>query len=188
MPLRKRVEDVMLPLAEYAVVPNTATLEEALQALAASQTKLPAEKHPHRAVLVKDETGRVVGKMGHQAFLSALLPERKHWPEDDVLARAGVSDDVRLAMAENLRFLGNEVIDIFARARHVRVIDVCVPQTASLDQEASLLDAVRAFLRQQTLSLLVCRHGKPEETIGILRLADLFDELSAEIMKHGEDE
>ena len=65
------------------------------------------------------------------------------------------------------------------RARHTAVRDVCTTTTISILEETSLLDAISKFLTHHTLSLLVTRG---EKTMGILRLSDLFDELSKQIM------
>ena len=50
--------------------------------------------------------------------------------------------------------------------------------TASIDESASLAEAAAVFVERQTLSLLVTRGG---QTVGILRLSDLFDELARQI-------
>jgi len=65
------------------------------------------------------------------------------------------------------------------------VRDVCTPATAGIDAQASLADAGAAFVRHQTLSLLVQRGGR---TVGILRLSDLFDELARQIRRNACDE
>ena len=72
--MTKRVKDLMLSLSEYAVVDEDATILDALRALAASQAKVPPGKQPHRAILVRDRRGEIVGKLHHFAFLRALAP------------------------------------------------------------------------------------------------------------------
>ena len=71
---RKLVRDLALSLDEYAVVPPEATLLEALDALDAAQEKVPEGHYPHRVVLVRDGGGKILGKLGHFAFLRALVP------------------------------------------------------------------------------------------------------------------
>ena len=183
----KRVKDIMLPLSDYAVVSETATLEDALLALEQSQAKLEAGRHPHRAVLVRDGSGTIIGKLGHLAFLKALIPDPEDWRDDEVLTRAGVSDDMLAASAVNLSFFSAEAFDAGRRAHYVRVADVSVPAETAIDEDASLMDAAQAFIERQTLSLLVCRRGTSEATVGILRLSDLFDELVRQIKNQGAD-
>ena len=55
----KTVNDLMVPLSEYATVSKNATLSEAVAALKASQ-KGNDNKYPHRAILIFD------GKRAHR--------------------------------------------------------------------------------------------------------------------------
>jgi len=178
--MSRRVKELMLPLSDYAVVEEGATILEALQALAASQEKLPPDRQPHRAILVRDRRGEVVGKLHHFAFLRALIPERKAMGTAALLDRAGVSDDLRDSAMQMLDLLTSELVDVCERARNVAVRDVYSAATVSIDEDAHLGEAISRFLRHQTLSLLVTRKGK---TVGILRLSDLFEELARQIMQ-----
>jgi len=178
--MAKTVRDVMLPLHEYAVVNEDATILDALRALKESQDRLPADRQPHRAVLVRDRRGAVIGKLHHFAFLRALTPERKPMIERKVFDRAGVDDDLLTASMQTLDLLTSDLVNVCERARNVAVRDVFTPATQGISEDASLADAVNAFLLHQTLSLLVQRSGV---TVGILRLSDLFDELARQIMQ-----
>jgi CBS domain-containing protein len=168
----------MLSLSEYAVVDEDATVFDALTALDESQAKLPPGRQPHRAVLVRNEQGRIVGKLHYFAFLRALIPERKSLVEREVLRRAGVSDELLQSSMQTLDLLASDLVNICVRARTVPVRDVYTPTTPSIDEDANLTDAAVAFLTQQAQSLLV-RRG--QQTVGILRLSDLFDELARQI-------
>lgn len=178
--MAKTVKEVMLSLSEYAVVGEDATILDALKALKESQDKLPPGRQPHRAVLVRDLGGRIIGKLHHFAFLRALVAERKPMIERKVFDRAGVSDDLLASSMQTLDFLTSDLVDVCERARNVAVRDVYTPATQGIGEDASLADAISAFLAHQTLSLLVRRAG---ETVGILRLSDLFDELARQIMQ-----
>lgn len=178
--MAKTVKEVMLPLSEYAVVNEDATILDALHALKASQDRLPAGRQPHRAVLVRDRRGAIIGKLHYFAFLRALMPERKPMIERKVLDRAGVDDDLFASSMQTLDLLTSDLVNLCERARNVAVRDVCTPATQGIGEDASLADAIHAFLTYQTLSLLVQRAGT---TVGILRLSDLFDELARQIMQ-----
>jgi predicted transcriptional regulator len=177
--LTRKVKEIMLSLNDYAVVDCNASLFEALEVLDRAQAALEPGRHPHRAVLVKDDNGTIVGKMGHMAFLRALLPEHRAWEFDDaMLERAGVSPDMRDTSSRILELMGEDVVDVDERAKNVRVVDACVPTSATIEREAPLFEAIRTFLVHDTLSLLVTDGGR---TVGILRLFDLLDELAREI-------
>ena len=180
--LRHRVKSIMLSLSEYAIVGEDATLAEAIGVLDRSRASLPAGRSPHRAVLVRDEGGTIVGKLGHLAFLRAILPESRDWSSSAMLDRAGVTDDLQESSAGMFGLLEEEGFDVGERARSIRVIDVCTKANACVEAEASLLEATRAFLAHQTLSLLVTERGR---TVGILRLADLFDEIARQVTQDG---
>ncbi|MBI4878071.1 MAG: CBS domain-containing protein [Planctomycetes bacterium] len=171
----RKVHDIMLSLSDYAVVGEEATLVEALAALERAQADLTAGRQPHRAVLVQDSSGAIVGKLDHLAFLRALLLEHRPWTHQKALDMAGVSDEMKQTSADMLGLFEEDVRDLCERARNTRVSDVCTRTTASIDHESSLVDAIRAFLAHRTLSLLVTAGRR---TVGLLRLADLFDELA----------
>jgi hypothetical protein len=169
------VKDLMLALSEYAVVDESATVLEALRTLYRSQENLPPDRQPHRAVLVRNETGEIVGKLHHFAFLRALVPDRKAMGTRALLDRAGVSDDLRESSMQTLDLLTADLLDVCERLKHVGVREVYSAVTTSVDENTLLLDATASFLKHQTLSLLVTREGR---TVGILRLSDFIDELS----------
>jgi hypothetical protein len=169
----------MLPLSEYAVVPEDATVLDALQALRTSQATLPPDRQPHRAVLVRNRRGEITGKVHYFAFLRAMVPERKALKERTVMDRAGVGDDLRESSMRMLDLFTGHLVNFRERARSVSVRDVCTDATVSIDGEAGIAEAISMFLSHQTLSLMV-RRGPG--TVGILRLSDLFDELSRQIL------
>ena len=57
------VRDVMVPLAEYATVRDSATLFDAVLALEEAQDNFDKARYRHRALLVLDANRRVVGKI-----------------------------------------------------------------------------------------------------------------------------
>jgi len=173
-----RVEDIMLSLAEYAVVPEDATLLEALRALDAAQARVPEGRQPHRAVLVRGRSGEIVGKLGHFAFLSALLPKRRALFDHDMARMSGLSDEMMASSTRTLSLLENDQVDLCERSSHVRVGDVCAPIAVHIESDASLPEAIRLFGEYRRLSLLVTRGGK---TVGVLRVSDLFDELAGQM-------
>lgn len=176
----KRIKDLMVSLSEYAVVDESATLQEALVALEKSQDNLPPGRARHRAILVRDRRGEIVGKVHYFAFLRALAPERKAMGEAALMDRAGVSDDIRNSSMRMLDLLTGDLMNVCERARNVSVRDIYTSATTHIDEEAPLSDAVSAFLSAQAQSLLVTRGTR---TVGVLRLSDFFDELSGQIMR-----
>lgn len=177
--MAEQVKDIMIPLEDYAIVDEEATVLDALRVLKESQQRLAPGRQPHRAILVRGKNGEIVGKLHHFAFLRALVPERKVLGAVGILERAGVGEDLRDSSMKMLDLLTSDLVDLCERARNVAVGEVQTRATVSIDEEAPLAEAISSFLRHQTLSLLVTR-GR--EKVGILRLSDLFDELARQIM------
>lgn len=171
----KLVKDIMLPLDEYAVVPMDSTIRDAFLALDRAQLKLPPGSEPHRAVLVSDKNDKIVGKLGHLAFLKALEPKYKIFGDLDKLSRAGVNEEFINSMMDNFRFWGEDIIVLCRRAHTIKVKDVMKPVTENIDENATLTEAMHRILMWQTLSILVIREDK---VVGILRLSDLFRVIS----------
>lgn len=176
----KRVRDIMLPLTDVPTVGLDATLAEAVRVLRESQTARPNGRLPYRLVLVLDRSGRVVGKLGHLAFLQALQPGAVASPEFSELDRAGVASELIDSLRGHMRLLHAQLDDCCRRAETLRVADAMQPVTVSVDVTASLTEAATALLAAQTLSILV-RRGS--EVVGLLRLADLFDVVAEEILR-----
>ena len=166
-----QVKELMLPLSEYAVVSPDATLHEALRTLAEAQDKLPDDKPYHRAVLVTDDQGRIVGKLGQIGFLQALEPKYAVLGDVERLARAGLSDEFVNSIMDHYRFWQDNMDDVCRRARTIRIGQVMKPVEVSIDESRSLTEAIHLLVMWHTNSLLVTRD---DDVIGILRMSDLF--------------
>lgn len=169
----RRVEDLMVPLSEYAVVSGKATLAQAVAALDASQKHVGPDRQPHRAVLVVDDNNRIIGKIGQLALLKALEPRYHAVDEDDTLARAGVSHQQLSSLREHSQFFQDNLNDLCEQAALKNVQVVMHKAEEAIDARATLGEAMHRLIVAQVLSLLVTRGG---QVIGVLRLSDLADE------------
>lgn len=175
-----RVDELMVPLTEYASVGENESLERALHALRDAQSKLPSGRQPHRAVLVRDRRGNIVGKIGHFAILDALLPWHTEEFQGPMLQRAWVSEELARQTMDNLTLLQESLPDICRRARSTRVGSMTLRETIAIDHHLPLVAAIRLLVERQTLSLLV---RKDDHIVGVLRLSDVFDHLSGHILE-----
>ncbi|UCE66103.1 MAG: CBS domain-containing protein [Candidatus Zixiibacteriota bacterium] len=171
----KKVKDLMIKLDDYAVVDIDATLRDAILALEEAQKKIEPDRQPHRAVLVVNKNKRIVGKVGHLAFLKALEPKYEVIKDIDKLSRAGVSDEFISTMMDHYKLFRADFQDLCRKAMGIKVMDVMHSVGESVDEEAPLAEALNQLIVQQTLSILVTRDGK---VVGLLRLSDIFDEIS----------
>ncbi len=181
MPL-ETAKDIMLPLDEYAVVDEDATMLDALHALDDAQARIPGTQHPHRAVLVRNAAGAIVGKLGHHAFLAGLEPRYSEVGKapSRALSRAALPKDFLSSMMRQMS-LWQDNFDVYVRrAMRARVGDVMHPlANEQIDIDAPIGEAIHQLIADQTLSLLVTDGGQP---VGILRLSDLFS-LVAKLIK-----
>jgi hypothetical protein len=172
---RKRVKDLMLPLSEYAVVDEGTSLRDALAALEQAQAQLRPGQPYHRAVLVRGADGRIVGKLGMHGFLEALEPKYAVLGDVERLSQAGLSEEFVNSIMDSYRFWQDNIDDVCRRAHAVGVGQVMKPVEASIDEQKSLTEAIHLLVMWHTQSILVTRD---EEVVGILRLSDLFREIS----------
>ena len=176
--MHRKVEDLMLPLSEYATISENATLRDALKALDEAQLGLTQDRHFHRAVLVLDEAGHVAGKLSHWALLRCLEP-RMHFKDDlRSLDRAGLSPEFVDQIVKNLPVPQDSMEGLCHRAAHTRVRDVMVPALESISADAPLFEAVRLLVLSHAQSMIVTRGGN---AVGILRLTDVFEEVANRI-------
>ncbi|MCX6641726.1 MAG: CBS domain-containing protein [bacterium] len=176
----EKVKDIMTPLDDYAVVLEDATMLDALRALEEAQKKLPPGRQPHRAVLVVNKENKIVGKLGHLAFLKGLEPRYSKMGDLGVLSRVGLSSDFISSMMDNMNLWKESFTDYVNRAKTTRVKDVMHSATESIDEEAPLGEAIHRIVMYQSLSILVTRADK---VVGILRISDLFSVISKLIIK-----
>lgn len=169
------VKDLVLPLSEYATVSIEATVQAALQALSKAQLGLTNDRHHHRAILVLDAGGKVVGKLSHWAILGSLEPRLLNRQDEDSLSRAGLSQEFIGAMVENLSLFHGSLKLLCEAAAKVRVRDAMAAIEENIDENARLTEAIHLMVFKRLQSVLVTRKG---EAIGLLRLSDVFEQVA----------
>ena len=175
----KRVKELMLPLSDIAVTSIDSTVKDAMIDLEKAQSKVQPGQQPLRAVLVADKNGKIVGKIGHLAFLKTIEPTRGKVSDLDKLVRAGVADDLINSMIDHSRFWQDDFSLICHQAGIKSVVDIMVPVDDSIDENAPITEAIHKIIEKNTLSLLV-KSGK--EVVGIIRISDLFTEVANHIV------
>ena len=165
------VRDLMLPLSEYASISADQTLRQALIALTDSQSGLDDSRHFHRAVLVLDHGGKVIGKLTHWAILKALEPKLLHDEDLEALRRAGLSPSFISGIVGSLPAPGDSLDGLCRVAADMPVREVMVPALESVRESAPIVQAIRTLVLNHAQSMLVTRGGA---VVGILRLSDVF--------------
>ncbi len=151
----KKVKEIMVPLDDYTVVDENSTLLEAILTLDRSQEHLASGKQPHRAILVIDKDGKVIGKIGQLAFLKALEPKYQAISDRGALAKVGISAEYLSSMMESFRLHDADLGQLCRRAANIKAKDIMSPVKESIDASAGVGEAIHRFIQTQALSLLV---------------------------------
>ncbi len=167
------VKDLMVPLEEYATVLEDATLYDAILALEKAQTAFDPKKHKHRAILVLDKSGKVVGKVAIFDILIALEPKYGQLEAEGALSRSGYSTELINSMLKD-NVLWNEPFEfICSKALKLKVNDfmAVLSDGVYINETATLGEAIHQIVIQKHQSLLVNRGS---DVVGLLRLTDVF--------------
>lgn len=171
------VKDLMVPLAEYATVNEDASLYAAVLALEEAQKKFRQDAYKHRAILVLDKGGRVVGKLSQLDVIKGLEAGYKKMGDFKGISHTGFSTDFIKSMVDKYDLWQKPLEDICRRSPHIKVKDVMYTPTEGeyVPEEATLDQAIHQLVVGHHQSLLVT--GKGKEIMGILRLTDVFQEV-----------
>ena len=169
------VKDLMVPLSEYATVSETATLYEAVLALEEAQEKYEDKhtRYSHRAILILDKGGQVVGKLSQLDVLRALEPKYKKMLEGKGLQRYGFTKEFEKSLLEDYHLFAGPLDDICRRAGEQSIKEFMYAPTEGeyVSEDASLDVAIHQLVIGRHQSLLVTRNDK---IVGVLRLTDVF--------------
>ncbi len=170
----RKAGDIMVPIDQYPIVDSSATVLDAVVRLDESRRTMEAGRHPYQAVLVADQSGNIVGKLGQLALLRSLEP-RSHFVDDqDTLDRAGVSDAIMQTALDHFSALHRGLSDMCLGAAALSVRSVMRPFREHIDVDAPICDVIHQMVVWQTLSVLVTQQDRP---VGLIRLSDLCDEV-----------
>jgi CBS domain-containing protein len=167
------VKELMVPISEYATVPKGSTLFEAILALEKAQDAYNQKKYQHRAILILDKNGQVIGKLSQSGVLRALEPKDEDVEGIDELGKFGFSQELVQSLRKERRLQGVPLKDLYVRTARLKVEDFMQAPTEGeyVEQDASLDIAVHQLVLGNHLALLVAKAG---EIVGILRLTDVF--------------
>jgi len=176
----KKVKEIMVPIEKYPTIHKDATMVEAILKLHEAVKTAPPEIPPFRAVLVVDEDGKVIGKVGHFAFLKGLEPKYKNLFDMDKLSRVNLSSKFIETLFEKFSLWHEIPMDLCSVASSIKVLDIMQPIEESVDEDETLPMAIHKIIMWQCLSVLVKRGN---EVVGILRTSDLINEIENCILK-----
>ncbi len=178
-----RVKELMVPLSEYATVPETASLLEAVDALRKAQAAFVQNQYQHRAILVFDENKHFVGKLSQHDVIEALEPNYKRMRsavQNGSMHRLGFSDSYVKSTLEQYHLWEQALENLCEKGIHLKVKDIMyTPDKGEFVNESSTMDeAIHRLIIGQHHSLLVTADRDAREIVGVLRLVDVFEFVS----------
>lgn len=182
-----KVKDLMIPLADYATVPEQATLREAILALEEAQKKQRLEKggYRHRAVIVVNAQERARGKLSMWDILKALEPRYDELIDFKTISKDGFSGRFIRSMIDHHGLWQKPLDNLCEMAARIQVKDIMYTPAEGeyVDQEASLNEGIHQLIMGRHQSLLVTK-GRENEVVGVLRLTDVFSEICRRIKEN----
>ena len=184
------VRDLAVPKDKYATISADSTLGQAVRRLQEAQDKARREdpvRHRDRAILVLDENGEIIGKLSMLNVMRGLLPRydkyRGSRTSSKGATRVGSARTFIDAMERDAGLWKKPLANLVEKAASIRVRDLIRPfaENEFIDEDASLDKALHQLITGRYQSLLVTRAGA---IIGILRLTDIYDELSERLIAH----
>jgi len=173
------VENLMVPVKEYATVSENATLYEAVKALEKAQEDFNPKdsRHLHRQLLVIDKHGDIIGKIGQLDIIMSLEPKYNNMGDMRYLSRTGFSSHFIKTIMEKNALFEIPLADMCKNAKNLIVKDFMYSprEDEYVEATASLRLAVHMLIVSGHHNLLVTRNNK---IVGILRLADVFNEIA----------
>jgi len=174
------VKEIMVSLSEYATVSEDATLYEAVTALEKAQEKYEQSHYPHRAILVYNKKNKIIGKISQLDILRALEPKYEKIIESRSLSRFGYSTKFMESIFHQYKLWESPLKDLCRKAGKLKVKNfMTIPaESEYIPEDRNLDEAIHNLVMGNYQSLLVTRE---KEIVGILRLTDIFREISREI-------
>ena len=162
----RKVKDLMLPVEDYPVISEEGTIQDAFEAL---------NKTPHRAVLVTDKKGDVVGQLSDMDILIGMEPRYRCGVWGGTGFTCEVFKNYPVFYRDGL-FSGQAKAQISRKVK-----DVVAPIKVTVDEDATLAEAVHLMVTHNIGRLPVLGDG--EKIVGFIRINEIFDEMQKVVLK-----
>ena len=169
------INNLMVPIEEYATVSEDATLADAIQALERAQQAFDHTKYRHRAILVLGKDQRPIGKISQLDALKALEPKYKQIQGEDPKNTFRHFNRMFIkSMLKDHSLFEKPLADLRNKAAstNVKAFMYALSKEDCVSQNATLNEAIHILVMGTHHSLLVS--SNQDEIVGILRLTDVF--------------
>jgi len=167
-PQENRVREVMIPLADYTTLTGEATIKDAVDALNESFGAKVSASHimetGHRSILILDQRGQLEGVLTILDLLRAIMPAYLSAP------KPSMADSIQYSPMFWTGMFTREVRDLASK----RIKEFMSPPPPTIDENANLMEAAYAMVKDQARRLAVVRGN---QVVGVIREQDLFFEM-----------
>ena len=172
----KLVNELMVPISDYASIHEDANMAEAMRAFESEIRRYGTSPYRHQSLVVLDESRHVVGRLSQVDMMRALEPGYRQIGESRWMGRMTLSLKVLQQMREQFQLWEQPLEAMCTAMGHAKVKDYMQEPTEGefVTEKDTLNIAAHRIVMGRHHSLLVTRD---KEIIGILRSTDLFNAL-----------
>lgn len=164
----------MVPISEYATVTVGTTLLEAIRVLEQAQEAYTVSKYQHRAILVLDAAGQVVGKISQLRALKAIEGDHEFNHEIDEMRKFNFSEAYIAQLRDKFRSRKIIIEEKTLRETAAKKVEEFMQAPTPgeyVSEDCGVDTAIHKLVAGTHLSLLVTRN---REIVGVLRISDVF--------------
>jgi CBS domain-containing protein len=167
----KRVREVMIPLAQYPSIRDTATLAEAVALMESATLDVDGRRSLPRVLLVFDEIAVLVGYVRRRDLMMGLEP--RFLVVQPLAYRKKLFD---VAVDPNLSELSHDRVEQGIREQGGRPItDVMRPIETVVQADDHIMKAIYEMVSQDLSLIPVVEGGR---LVGVVRSVELFHEMA----------
>ena len=172
----RQVQELMVPISDYATIHEDADMAEAMRALENEQRRHGDSPYRHQSLVVLDSRQHAVGRLSQIDILRALEPGYHKLGQAPWIGRSVFSKEVLITLREQFNLWAQPLEELYREMGKSRVKDYMqVPSEGEFVSKSNTLDvALHRIVMGRHHSLLVT-DGR--EIVGILRSTDLFNAL-----------
>ncbi|MCW7753988.1 CBS domain-containing protein [Desulfobotulus sp. H1] len=178
--MQQYVKDFMVPIEKFPVIQSSATFTEAVIALEKAQEAFLAGRQEQRILLVRDDAGKIVGKLTPIDIVRGLEPNFDKVVDKEAGAFVSNVNYVIESMKQHTQLWSKPIDDLCGRATDIRVRDFIkgTPRSQVVPADASLNDALHAFVIFGHDAVFAMDGAK---VAGVLRFSDVYREIQRQI-------
>ncbi|MDD2603748.1 MAG: CBS domain-containing protein [Desulfobacterales bacterium] len=171
-----KVRDLMMPLAAFPKIADSASFYEALAALETAQENFLSGRSRQRILLVENSAGKVIGKISPIDLFRGLETNYSRINVEETIKRLGMHY-IWKSMQKDYGLWEDPFKDLCRKAVDVHVRDFIKPLQAGqiVGADEDLTKCFHLFVMNRHDSLFVEEKGN---LVGLLRFSDVFKRVS----------